>query len=87
MSAYSADSPSQEQKTPKKRSWDPVWDNYTEVNDLGELKMRCSQCQQIFTKPKTSLTSHWEHRHKDHQQPAKKIRASVAAGSTEPNEK
>uniref|UniRef100_A0A915CKW9 Uncharacterized protein n=1 Tax=Ditylenchus dipsaci TaxID=166011 RepID=A0A915CKW9_9BILA len=74
MSAYSADSPSQEQKTPKKRSRDPVWDNYTEVNDLGELKMRCNQCQQ-------------KHRHEDHQQSAKKIGATVAAGSTEPNEK
>uniref|UniRef100_A0A915DQW7 BED-type domain-containing protein n=2 Tax=Ditylenchus dipsaci TaxID=166011 RepID=A0A915DQW7_9BILA len=87
MSAYSADSPSQEQKTPKKRSRDPIWDNFTEVYDLGELKMKCNQCQQIVTKHKTSLTSHWEHRHKDDQQPAKKIRASLATGSTEPNEK
>uniref|UniRef100_A0A915DPE5 Uncharacterized protein n=1 Tax=Ditylenchus dipsaci TaxID=166011 RepID=A0A915DPE5_9BILA len=57
-------------KTPKKRSRDPIWDNFTEVYDLGELK--------IVTKHKTSLTSHCEHRHKDDQQPAKKIRASLA---------
>uniref|UniRef100_A0A915DKT5 BED-type domain-containing protein n=1 Tax=Ditylenchus dipsaci TaxID=166011 RepID=A0A915DKT5_9BILA len=82
MPVYFADSLSQEQKTPKKRSRDPIWDNFTEVDNLGKVKMKCNQCQQIVTKHKTSLTSHWECRHKDDQQLAKKIRASMAAGNT-----
>uniref|UniRef100_A0A915DTA5 Uncharacterized protein n=1 Tax=Ditylenchus dipsaci TaxID=166011 RepID=A0A915DTA5_9BILA len=55
MSGLSADSPSQGSKSAKKRKRDPIWESFTEIEENAEIKMKCSQCHEKFSKYKTVL--------------------------------
>uniref|UniRef100_A0A915DTT5 Transposase n=1 Tax=Ditylenchus dipsaci TaxID=166011 RepID=A0A915DTT5_9BILA len=83
MSTNSDNSPSQASNFAKKRSRDAVWENFTEIEVLGEFKMKCNECQLVFF-PTSSFVLH---KHTDKEQPAKKICLSQNEGSGEPKEK
>uniref|UniRef100_A0A915DJT6 C2H2-type domain-containing protein n=1 Tax=Ditylenchus dipsaci TaxID=166011 RepID=A0A915DJT6_9BILA len=54
---------------------------------MGDAKMRCNECQQLVAKYTTSMKSHWMKKHKDKNQPAKKIRSEVNSELSEPKDK
>uniref|UniRef100_A0A915DE57 BED-type domain-containing protein n=1 Tax=Ditylenchus dipsaci TaxID=166011 RepID=A0A915DE57_9BILA len=81
MSTNSDNSPSQASNFAKKRSRDAVWENFTEIEVLGEFKMKCNECQLIIARHKTALSNHWVKKHTDKEQPAKKICLSQNEGS------
>uniref|UniRef100_A0A915DBD9 HAT C-terminal dimerisation domain-containing protein n=1 Tax=Ditylenchus dipsaci TaxID=166011 RepID=A0A915DBD9_9BILA len=54
---------------------------------MGDAKMRCNECQQLVAKYTTSMKSHWVKKHKDKNQPAKKIQAEVNSELSEPKDK
>uniref|UniRef100_A0A915E6M4 HAT C-terminal dimerisation domain-containing protein n=1 Tax=Ditylenchus dipsaci TaxID=166011 RepID=A0A915E6M4_9BILA len=54
---------------------------------MGDAKMRCNECQQLVAKYTTSMKSHWVKKHKDKNQPTKKIRAEVNSELSEPKDK
>uniref|UniRef100_A0A915E7L4 BED-type domain-containing protein n=1 Tax=Ditylenchus dipsaci TaxID=166011 RepID=A0A915E7L4_9BILA len=87
MSIMEADSSSQTSKQPTKRSRHEIWGNFTEIEEMGDAKMRCNECQQLVAKYTTSMKSHWVKKHKDKNQPAKKIRAEVNSELSEPKDK
>uniref|UniRef100_A0A915EIE9 BED-type domain-containing protein n=1 Tax=Ditylenchus dipsaci TaxID=166011 RepID=A0A915EIE9_9BILA len=82
-----ADSSSQTSKQPTKRSRHEIWGNFTEIEEMGGAKMRCNECQQLVAKYTTSMKSHWVKKHKDKNQPAKKIRSEVNSELSEPKDK
>uniref|UniRef100_A0A915CWE9 BED-type domain-containing protein n=1 Tax=Ditylenchus dipsaci TaxID=166011 RepID=A0A915CWE9_9BILA len=72
MSLLSDDSPNSGSKNSKKRMRDAVWQNFSEINDGEDIKMKCNECQQVVAKHKTSISSHWSYKHKDKMQPPEK---------------
>uniref|UniRef100_A0A915D7G5 DNA polymerase epsilon catalytic subunit n=1 Tax=Ditylenchus dipsaci TaxID=166011 RepID=A0A915D7G5_9BILA len=55
MSIMEADSSSQTSKQPTKRSRHEIWGNFTEIEEMGDAKMRCNECQQLVAKYTTSM--------------------------------
>uniref|UniRef100_A0A915E7R6 BED-type domain-containing protein n=1 Tax=Ditylenchus dipsaci TaxID=166011 RepID=A0A915E7R6_9BILA len=87
MSLLSDDSPNSGSKNSKKRMRDAVWQNFSEINDGEDIKMKCNECQQVVAKHKTSISSHWSYKHKDKMQPPRKISASSLDVSAEPTDR
>uniref|UniRef100_A0A915CTZ8 Uncharacterized protein n=1 Tax=Ditylenchus dipsaci TaxID=166011 RepID=A0A915CTZ8_9BILA len=50
MSLLSDDSPNSGSKNSKKRMRDAVWQNFSEINDGEDIKMKCNECQQVVAK-------------------------------------
>uniref|UniRef100_A0A915EH00 BED-type domain-containing protein n=1 Tax=Ditylenchus dipsaci TaxID=166011 RepID=A0A915EH00_9BILA len=74
MSITEADSSSQTSKQPTKRSRHEIWVNFTEIEEMGDAKMRCNECQQLVAKYTTSMKKLSEPKDK-----YKRIQSALAA--------
>uniref|UniRef100_A0A915ECK3 BED-type domain-containing protein n=1 Tax=Ditylenchus dipsaci TaxID=166011 RepID=A0A915ECK3_9BILA len=65
----------------KKRRHEPIWDNFRKtVEANGEIKWKCTECRDQLSNHKTSVSRHWESKHKDKQQAAVKIGSRIPEG-------
>uniref|UniRef100_A0A915DMV2 BED-type domain-containing protein n=1 Tax=Ditylenchus dipsaci TaxID=166011 RepID=A0A915DMV2_9BILA len=62
----------------KKRRRNTIWDMYEKEEDSHcEIKWKCSECQERHSNHPTSVSRHWELKHKEKQQP-KKLRSQIS---------
>uniref|UniRef100_A0A915CMR3 BED-type domain-containing protein n=1 Tax=Ditylenchus dipsaci TaxID=166011 RepID=A0A915CMR3_9BILA len=62
----------------KKRPRNAIWDMYDKEEDShGEIKWKCSECQERLSNHPTSVSRHWEFQHKEKKQP-KKLRPQIS---------
>uniref|UniRef100_A0A915CQF3 BED-type domain-containing protein n=1 Tax=Ditylenchus dipsaci TaxID=166011 RepID=A0A915CQF3_9BILA len=67
----------------KKRHKNTIWDMFEKEEDShGEIKWKCSECQQRLSNHQTSVARHWESKHREKPQPAKKLCAQIAEESS-----